>query len=109
MLAGIRHWQAARAFKAVPRNDAWPELEIESFESFIRDKIGSILSPDALDQNGAEIRKLLQNPNAFQHNIGEIRREWVFNYGTSAVAAATAIQEMLARAHARCSTTGDST
>ena len=109
MLAGTRHWQAARALKAIARNDAWPELEIEPFESFIRDKIGSILSPDALDQVGAEIRKPLQNPNAFQHDIGEIRREWVFNYGTSAVAAATAIQGMLARAHARCSTTGDST
>ena len=109
MLAGIRHWQASRSFKAIPHNDAWPELEIEPFESFIRDKIGSILSPDALDLVGAEIRKLLRNPNAFQQNIGDIRREWVFNYGTSAVAAATAIQAMLTRAHARCSTTGDST
>jgi hypothetical protein len=75
MLTGIGHWQASRAFKAIPRNDAWPELEIEPFESFIRDKIGSILSPDALDQVGAEIRKLLRNPNALQQKIGGICRD----------------------------------
>ena len=151
MLAGIRHWQASRAFKAIPRDercimiaagsgagmdhtlglekpvlyidvpvkahndDAGPKLEIEPFESFIPNKIGSTLSPDDLYQVGAEIQKLRRNPNASQQHIGGVRRTWIFNYGTSAIAAtsakarARAIQEMLTRTQARCPTTGDST
>jgi hypothetical protein len=90
-------------------DDACSKLEIESFESFIADKNGSTLSADDLDRVGVEIRKLLRNPNASQQNIGEICRKWAFNYGTSAVATATAIQKMLTRAQARCPTMGDST
>ena len=97
----------------VSNDYACSKLEIEPFESFIPDNIGSTLSPDDLDQVGAEIRKLRRNLNASQQNIGGIRRTWIFNYGTSAIAAtsakARAIQEMLTRTQARCPTTGDST
>ena len=88
-------------------DDACSKLEIEPFESFIADQIGSIPSPDDLDQVGSEIQQLRRNPDALQQNTGEIRREWISNYGISTVAATTAIQGMLVRAQARCSTTGD--
>ena len=83
------------------RNDWWPSLNIEPFESYIRDKIGAIASPDALDEVPDRIHELLQNPAAFRANVAQIRNDWVFNLGNSAAAGAQAIAELARQADSR--------
>lgn len=73
------------------RNDTYEELGIEPFESYVRDKIGSILSRDRLAEAPAMIVRLLENPGRFRQRIRRIREESVYNLGHSADAAADAI------------------
>ncbi len=80
------------------RNDAWPELGLEPFESYIRDKIGAIVAPDDLSNISTVIDELVTESAAFSDNIRSIREEWVFNVGHSPEAAAKAIQQMVVRA-----------
>ena len=80
------------------RNDTWPELGIEPFEIFIRDKIGSILAPEKLSEIGNVIHELVKDPEAYKDNIARLRQERVFNVGSSSEAAAKAIQDMLLKA-----------
>jgi len=102
MLAGIRHWQASRAFKAIPRDQRRIVFNAESGQEWhhfhpVVEYLTELPGESIIDITST------------QQNIVEIRRDWVFNYGTSAVSAAMAIQEMLARGQARCSPTGDQT
>jgi hypothetical protein len=76
------------------RNDWWPQLGIEPFESFVRDKIGTIASPDNLRAVPDQIRALLNNPEVFRTNVAQLRDDWVFNPGHSAEAAAKAILQL---------------
>jgi hypothetical protein len=79
---------------AKARNDWWPQLGMEPFESYVRDKIGAIVAPDRLAEAPAKILELLAEPEAFQANVGKLRDEWVFNLGHSAAAAAKAIAQL---------------
>jgi len=88
------------------RNDTWPELGLEPFEIFIRDKIGKVLATDQFDRIGDEIRELVKNPGAYKSNVAAIRDEWVFNVGHSSEAAAKAIQQMVVRAAEKRSADG---
>ncbi len=83
------------------RNDWWPELGIEPFEMFVRDKIGAIAAPDKLQDVPQLIRGMLQEPAAFRARVEELRREWVFNLGSSAPAAADAVAELARQADSR--------
>jgi YidC/Oxa1 family membrane protein insertase len=76
------------------RNDTWAELEMEPFESYIRDKIGAILSPDKLVDAPRVIGELLENPRRFRQEVQALRRECVFNFGGSVKAGAEAIARM---------------
>jgi hypothetical protein len=73
------------------RNDTWPELEMEPFESFVRDKIGAILAPDNLADAPGVIRGLLEDPQRFRAQVQALCRDWVFNPGSSAEAGAVAV------------------
>jgi hypothetical protein len=73
------------------RNDVWPELGMEPFESFVRDQSGAILSPQQMADAPATIHKLLENPQAFRDNVATLRDDWVYNFGSSSAAAADAI------------------
>jgi YidC/Oxa1 family membrane protein insertase len=86
---------------AKARNDWWPTLEMEPFESYVRDKIGAIVHPDSLVAVPDEIMQLLENPAAFRESVAKLREEWVFNLGSSAQAGAKAIAELAAQADAR--------
>jgi YidC/Oxa1 family membrane protein insertase len=83
------------------RNEWWPKLELEPFESFVRDKIGAIVAPAQLSQVPAEIRGLLANPDAFRTNVASLRDEWVFNLGDSAAAGARALAQLAQEADNR--------
>jgi len=76
------------------RNDWWPELGLEPFEMFVRDKIGAIVSPDRLEDVPDTIRRMLDDPEGFRANVSQLRDEWVFNLGSSVEAAAAAISEL---------------
>jgi YidC/Oxa1 family membrane protein insertase len=73
------------------RNDTWPELGLEPFEMFVRDKIGAIIAPDRLADVPGRIRELVADPAAFRRHVADIRREWVYNLGRSGPAGAEAI------------------
>ena len=79
------------------RNETWRELGIEPFESYVRTRIGRVLSPDRLDEAPATIRGLLSAPAEFAGDIARLREEWIFNLGSSAAAAANAIAELADR------------
>ncbi len=80
------------------RNDVWRDLDIEPFESFVRTRIGALLPPDRLEEAPSMIRGLLQDPDAFRGHVGRLRDDWIFNFGNSAAAAASAIADLAARA-----------
>jgi hypothetical protein len=86
------------------RNDWWPKMEIEPFESYVRDRIGAIVAPDKLADVPARIRELLAEPDVFQANVAALRDEWVFNLGHSAEAGASAIAELARQSDARPAT-----
>ncbi len=83
------------------RNDWWPELGIEPFEIYVRDKIGAIVAPDQLHAVPDSIRQMLREPEAFRTRVAELRERWVYNLGHSADAAADAITELACQADER--------
>jgi len=83
------------------RNDWWPELGMEPFEMFVRDKIGAIVSPDNLSDAPDAIRKMLADPEVFRRQVEQLRSEWVFNLGSSPQAAADAVIDLACQADQR--------
>ncbi len=76
-------------FKA--RNDAWQELGIEPFESWVRDRLGAVLAPAELGRLPALVRELVRDPGRFRANVAQLRDAHVFNVGRSGIAGAEAI------------------
>jgi YidC/Oxa1 family membrane protein insertase len=73
------------------RNDSWPELGMEPFESYVRTRLGALLKPEEIAAAPARIRELVANPEPFRASVATLRRDWVHNLGTSGPAGATAI------------------
>lgn len=67
------------------RNPRWQELEIEPMESVIRNQVGHIVSPDQLHMVPAGIEALLSRRSEFTSHIRELRKQLVFNLGSSIV------------------------
>jgi len=65
------------------RNPHWQELGIEPIESSIREQVGEILSPDALEQAPAAIERLVAHPERFRNRMRELRETMVFRLGHS--------------------------
>ncbi len=76
------------------RNKKWRELEIEPIESSIRERVGSILKPEALAQAPEQISLLLRHPAAFRHQIVSLRERTIYNLGSSVTAAAEEIARL---------------
>ena len=76
------------------RNAAYRELEIEPFESFVRERIGSILSPEKLADAPGVVRGLLENRQQFRDQVRSLRRDSVFNLGSSAKVGAIAVAQI---------------
>ncbi len=79
------------------RNPNYEELGIESIEVFIRDKIGTILSPKELKAAPQRIETLLNQSDNIRDRIRKLRREFVFNLGNSAKIAAQEIVKIAAQ------------
>lgn len=76
------------------RNDTWPALGIEPFESYVRDKIGAVLSPECLEEAPELIRGLLADPGQFRRQVRELREESVYNLGHAGEAGAIALAKI---------------
>lgn len=76
------------------RNATYHELDIEPFESFVRERIGAILSPERLADAPRIIRELLDNRQQFRDQVRSLRRDSVFNLGASAQVGATAVVQI---------------
>jgi YidC/Oxa1 family membrane protein insertase len=65
------------------RNPNWQELGIEPIESAIREQVGEIIAPDALQQAPDAIERLLADPGRFRARMREMRETMVFRLGHS--------------------------
>jgi hypothetical protein len=83
------------------RNDTWPELGIEPFESWVRSRIGAIVSPAELARVPEVIRDLTRDPARFRAQVAEIRAGSVYNLGRSGPAGAEAIARIAREVAAR--------
>jgi YidC/Oxa1 family membrane protein insertase len=88
------------------RNDTWPELGMEPFESYVRTRLGALLKPDAVADAPARIRALVANPARFRASVAALRDDWVYNLGGSGPAGAVAIARIAAELEAARSATG---
>jgi YidC/Oxa1 family membrane protein insertase len=73
------------------RNDTWPELGMEPFEMFVRDKLGAVVAPADVASVPDRVRALAADPAAFRTHVAALRAGWVFNLGRSGIAGAEAI------------------
>lgn len=73
------------------RNDTWPELGMEPFESYVRSRLGALLKPEQLEAAPKLIRELVADPARFRREVAKLREESVYNLGSSGEAGALAI------------------
>jgi YidC/Oxa1 family membrane protein insertase len=73
------------------RNDSWPELGMEPFESYVRARLGALLKPEHLGEAPKLIRELVSDPARFRREVAKLREESVYNLGNSGEAGAVAI------------------
>lgn len=81
-------------FVDVPRkvnNPDWERLGIEPFEATIREQIGRVVAPGALEQVPALVHELVAGGSAFGDGIRKAREQNIFNVGTSGKVAAEVI------------------
>jgi YidC/Oxa1 family membrane protein insertase len=76
------------------RNENWQQLDIEPIESSIREQVGDVLDPDALELAPARIQALLQNPDVFRERITRLRGQLIYNLGNSVSEAAGEIARL---------------
>lgn len=78
-------------FVDVPRkvnNPDWESLGLEPLEAVIREDLGRVVAPDALDEMPAAIEALLADAADYPEHLAELRDEVIYNVGTSGEAAA---------------------
>jgi hypothetical protein len=74
-----------------PEFDRIAELPLEVS---IREKVGAVVSPDALDEVPEAISRLVRDPAGFSERIRAARNESIFNPGRAGVVGANAILEL---------------
>lgn len=74
-------------------NQAYAELNIEPFESSIRDQIGEVISPNSLAGIAPALRSLLQNSEQRRESSSAVRDATISNLGNSAEIGAAVIAE----------------
>jgi YidC/Oxa1 family membrane protein insertase len=78
------------------RNETWPELGMEPFESYVRPRLGALLPPDEIAAAPRRIREMVAEPARFRAEVAALRAEWVYNLGASGRAGAEAIAAIAA-------------
>jgi YidC/Oxa1 family membrane protein insertase len=72
-------------------NPEYEKLGIEPFEASVRERVGRVVSPDAIDAVPAAVADLLRDPEAFRAAIRAERDASIFNIGTSGRVAAEVV------------------
>ena len=65
------------------RNPNWKELGIEAIENSMREQLGEVVSPDALEAVPAVVERLLADPERFRGAMQKLRETLVFRLGHS--------------------------
>lgn len=65
------------------RNPDWQKLGLEPIESSIRERVGAVLSPEALDQAPGLVAKRLEDRESFRQRMAALREKTVFRLGHS--------------------------
>jgi len=76
-------------------NPRYKELGIEPVESFLRDKVGVVVSPDELDTLPEVIDDLVRDSATYRKKIAKLRGEYVYALGHSAEIGVDYIMEVL--------------
>ncbi len=76
------------------RNPDWRELGMEPVEDSMRRELGSIVSPDDLDQVPPAIAELLGAGGEFARRMRALREQWVFHLGDSIALGAAEIARL---------------
>ncbi len=76
------------------RNPRYQELGIEPVEMSIRSQVGAVLSPEHVDRAPAVIARLLVDAESFHVRAALLRKELLYNLGSSAEAAARQLAEL---------------
>ena len=63
------------------RNPKWQDLGIEPFESWIREKVGKVVSPDDINGISEKINEVVSQKSQIMTEIKSIREQWVYNLG----------------------------
>ena len=77
------------------RNLKYKELGIEPVESYLRNKIGIVVSPEKLNTIPEIISNLMLNGLAYKKDIAELRKEYVYAFGHSAEIGAQYIKGLI--------------
>jgi len=76
-------------------NSDYNKIPYEPLESSIRNLIGSVISPNDLDNIPKIIESTYENVDLFKTKVKEIRNETVFNFGQSGIKCAQEIVKIL--------------
>lgn len=76
------------------RNEKYESLGCEPLELSIRERVGTVLSPNDLDKIGDSIRALVENPSKTAEHIRELRDKILFNFGNSVSVGSQAIIQL---------------
>ena len=83
-------------FVDVPRkvnNADYEKFGIEPFEAAVRERVGRVVDPTALDTVPAAVDELIGDAGRFTDTLREVRGESIFNVGSSGSVAAKAISD----------------
>ena len=76
------------------RNPNWKELGIEAIENTMREQLGEIVRPDALEEAPAAVERLLAQPERFRGAMQKLRETCVFRLGHSVADGAAEIARL---------------
>lgn len=76
------------------RNPNWKELGIEAIENSMREQLGEIVRPDALEEAPAAVERLLADPERFRGAMQKLRETCVFRLGHSVADGAAEIARL---------------
>ncbi len=76
------------------RNENYESLNCEPLEISIREKVGTVLSPDNLNSIGDSIRALVANPSQTAEQIRSIRDEILYNCGNAVSVGSKALTDL---------------
>ncbi len=79
------------------KNDDWQSLNMSPFEDHMRSEVGVIVQPGDVASISAAIGEMLSEPVAYRDHIASVRDHAIYNFGSSATAGASILNELSGR------------